>query len=95
MTDIVPKKTSQKDEIAALEPVDSPCQLICSMDWESGFCFGCGRNADEIAYWSLKSADERAAILALLPARMPPLRKKLAQRRALRRVNKRRSRDMD
>lgn len=73
-----------------LEPIDSPCQLVCSMDKESGHCFGCGRTTDEIAYWTLKTKQERDEILALLPARMPPLRIKLEERRSRRRVNKRR-----
>lgn len=73
-----------------LEPVDSPCQLVCSMDKESGHCFGCGRTQDEIAYWTLKSDDERAALLSELEMRMPPLRIKLEERRSRRRVNKRR-----
>ena len=72
-----------------LEPVDSPCQLVCSMDRESGFCFGCGRTSDEIAYWTLKTQAERDDILAALPERMPPLRVKLAERRKRRRVNRR------
>lgn len=76
-------------EKAALEPVDSPCVLICSMDRESGHCFGCGRTTDEIAYWSLRTKTERDAIMAELPARMPPLRKKLEERRAKRRKNRR------
>ncbi len=78
------------DEI--LEPTDSPCKLVCSMDRESGFCFGCGRTTDEIANWPLKPEEERARILSELPARMPPLEIKLAERRKLRRVNKRRAR---
>jgi len=73
-----------------LEPEDSPCQLVCSMDKESGHCFGCGRTQDEIAYWTLKSKKDRAALLIELETRMPPLRIKLAERRARRRVNKRR-----
>ena len=79
------------EEIAALEPVDSPCVLICAMDKESGQCFGCGRTTDEIAYWTVKSAEERKAIMAELPARLPELQAKLEERRARRRVNRRRS----
>jgi predicted Fe-S protein YdhL (DUF1289 family) len=75
-----------------LEPVDSPCVLICSMERESGLCFGCGRSADEIAYWTTKSKTERDQILSELPARLPPLREILETRRAKRRVNKRRAR---
>lgn len=76
-------------EKAALEAVESPCVLICSMDRESGHCFGCGRTTDEIAYWALRSQAERDAIMAELPARLPPLKKKLEERRARRRVNRR------
>lgn len=79
----------KKPEIEDLEPADSPCQLVCSMDKESGHCFGCGRTQDEIAYWTLKSEDERATLLIELESRMPPLRIKLAERRKRRRVNKR------
>lgn len=73
-----------------LEPQDSPCQLVCSMERESGYCFGCGRTQDEISYWTLKTPQERQAILAELPARMPPLIKLREERRAKRRINKRR-----
>ena len=73
-----------------LEPADSPCQLVCSMERESGLCFGCGRTQDEISYWTLKTQDERNIILAELPARMPPLIKIREERRKKRRVNKRR-----
>lgn len=81
---------SDTNEDLALEPEDSPCQLVCSMDKESGHCFGCGRTQDEIAYWPMKTKAERDELLAILPERMPPLRVKLAERRARRRVNKRR-----
>ena len=77
-------------DLSDLEPIDSPCQLVCSMDRESGYCFGCGRTTDEIAYWTLKTKEERLAIMEILPERMPPLREKLAERRKRRRVNKRR-----
>ncbi len=74
-----------------LEVDDSPCQLVCSMDKESGYCFGCGRTQDEIAYWTFKSVGEKTALRAELETRMPPLRIKLAERRKRRRVNKRRA----
>lgn len=78
-----------------LESPDSPCKLICSMERESGFCFGCGRTQDEIAYWSVSSEEERKRILAELPARMPKLEVILTERRKLRRVNKRRGAKKD
>jgi len=72
-----------------LEPLDSPCKLICSMEKESGLCFGCGRTEDEIAYWTLLPEDERKRILSELPGRMPPLVALREKRRKLRRVNRR------
>ena len=42
-------------ELEALEPEDSPCQLICSIDKDSNMCFGCGRTPEEIADWPLRS----------------------------------------
>lgn len=72
-----------------LEPEDSPCQLVCSMERESGLCFGCGRSQDEISYWTTKTDAERQTILAELPARMPPLVAIREERRKKRRVNKR------
>ena len=72
-----------------LESADSPCQLVCSMERESGLCFGCGRTQDEISYWTTKTQAERDAILKELPARMPPLLKIREERRKKRRVNKR------
>lgn len=83
--------TNETAEDLALEPEDSPCQLICSMERESGLCFGCGRTQDEISYWTLKTPEVRQAILAELPARMPPLIKIREERRTRRRVNKRRN----
>jgi len=87
MTDVTPDKTTEE---LAIESDDNPCQLICAMERESGFCFGCGRTQDEISYWSTKTPEERQSILAELPARMPPLIKLREERRAKRRVNKRR-----
>ena len=41
-------------EVAALgpgEPVPSPCNNVCRIDPQSGFCEGCLRTLDEIAAW--------------------------------------------
>ncbi len=76
-------------DLSEFEPEDSPCKLICSVDKDSGRCFGCGRSREEVAQWTLLPKEERDAILADLPARMPPLEAKLAERRKRRRVNKR------
>jgi predicted Fe-S protein YdhL (DUF1289 family) len=39
------------------------------MDAGSGLCIGCGRTLDEIAGWADMSAEERRAIMAVMPAR--------------------------
>ena len=49
--------------------IKSPCVLVCTVDGDSGLCLGCHRTLPEIARWSAFSDDERAAIMAELPAR--------------------------
>ncbi len=53
--------------------VASPCINVCRMDETSGYCEGCRRSLEEIACWSVYSAAEKRAVLALLPARKPSL----------------------
>jgi predicted Fe-S protein YdhL (DUF1289 family) len=50
-------------------PLETPCIDACEMDAGSGLCIGCGRTLDEIAGWAAMSAEERRAIMAVLPAR--------------------------
>lgn len=50
--------------------IESPCTLVCSIDLQSGFCFGCGRTGDEIASWIAYTPEKRQAVMAELPARM-------------------------
>jgi len=57
----------QEPEIA------SPCVNVCRMDAASGYCEGCSRSLDEIAFWSNYTAAEKRAVLARLPARKQPL----------------------
>ena len=49
--------------------VASPCINVCRMDATSGYCEGCGRTLDEIASWSVYTAAEKRAVLALLAVR--------------------------
>ena len=49
--------------------METHCIDVCEMDGASGLCLGCGRNLDEIARWAGMSAEERRAIMAVLPAR--------------------------
>lgn len=53
--------------------VASPCINVCRMDETSGYCEGCRRSLEEIACWSVYSAAEKRAVLALLPARKQTL----------------------
>jgi uncharacterized protein len=50
--------------------VQTPCILICQIDWKTGYCFGCGRTRDEIAGWVEFSEVERSAIMLALPERL-------------------------
>ena len=36
----------------------SPCISICKSDPVTGYCYGCGRNADEIKLWKDNNTSE-------------------------------------
>ena len=55
------------------QPPKSPCIEICALDARAGHCTGCGRSLAEIAEWRIASAEQKHAILALLPKRMKQL----------------------
>jgi len=50
-------------------PIRTPCVQVCVVDGESGLCLGCFRTLGEIAGWARLSDEERARIMAELPAR--------------------------
>lgn len=50
--------------------IETPCVKICTLDARAGLCLGCGRTIDEIARWTVLSADERRRIMAELPRRL-------------------------
>ena len=54
--------------------IESPCNLICTVDPVSGLCLGCGRSLAEIGGWIGCSAEERARIMAELPQRLAALK---------------------
>lgn len=56
--------------------IQSPCILICSIDLNTGYCFGCGRTRDEIAGWTGYSDETRSEVMAELPARMESVERK-------------------
>jgi uncharacterized protein len=71
--------------------MQTPCILVCSIDMNTGYCFGCGRTGEEIGEWTLFSDEQRSEIMASLPARLETLerrprretlRKRLARERS-------------
>ena len=50
-------------------PAASPCINVCRMDERSGWCEGCLRTLDEIAFWSVLDDDDKRAVLAELTRR--------------------------
>jgi uncharacterized protein len=53
--------------------VSTPCNLVCQLDHATGWCFGCGRTAAEIAAWGTLTEAERRRIMAALPPRLAAL----------------------
>ena len=57
------------NDIRKLDELDSPCVKLCIIHPEEQLCSGCYRSLDEIRRWSQMSNNERATIIADLPAR--------------------------
>ena len=49
--------------------IASPCTKVCVLDADDRYCLGCRRTLGEIARWGEMTDEERAAVLARLPAR--------------------------
>ncbi|MEJ6790195.1 DUF1289 domain-containing protein [Brevundimonas sp. BR2-1] len=49
--------------------IATPCIKVCVVDGASSLCLGCFRTLSEIAGWSGLTDDQRAAVIADLPAR--------------------------
>ncbi|MEL6504408.1 MAG: DUF1289 domain-containing protein [Pseudomonadota bacterium] len=57
--------------------IASPCVLICSIEPNSGHCYGCGRTGEEIAAWTTFSPEVRATLMEdILPERVSKLEKR-------------------
>ncbi|MFZ3484524.1 DUF1289 domain-containing protein [Sphingomonas sp. 3-13AW] len=65
-------------EYVAPVGIESPCVLVCTLDLDSGWCFGCGRTSAEISGWTSMTAEERDAVTAALPQRCALLDQRLA-----------------
>jgi uncharacterized protein len=50
-------------------PVPSPCISVCRMDEATGWCSGCLRTLDEIAWWSQLDDEDKRAVWAQLQQR--------------------------
>jgi predicted Fe-S protein YdhL (DUF1289 family) len=80
---------AQQDcDMAAIE---SPCILICSIDMNTGYCFGCGRTQGEISAWIEMTSQQRREIMAELPARLETVERR--PRRETRRARMARERE--
>lgn len=71
--------------------MESPCILLCSIDMNTGHCYGCGRTRDEIAAWTMYSDERRKELMQELPARVAKLEtrpRRVTRRRAMKGSNK-------
>ncbi|PKO45833.1 MAG: DUF1289 domain-containing protein [Betaproteobacteria bacterium HGW-Betaproteobacteria-22] len=51
------------------EEIQSPCIGVCSMNEDTGFCFGCYRTVQEIKdWWNMAPADQKN-LLSVLESR--------------------------
>lgn len=50
-------------------PVASPCNSVCRIDPQTGYCEGCLRTIEEIAGWGTMSDGQRSAVWAELRER--------------------------
>ncbi|MCB8838910.1 DUF1289 domain-containing protein [Aurantimonas sp. VKM B-3413] len=53
--------------------IATPCNSVCTLDPQSGFCLGCGRTGEEIACWLGFSAERRLQLMQELPDRLAAL----------------------
>lgn len=65
-----------KDDIWKRDEVQSPCVKLCVVHPEERLCVGCYRTIEEISAWSRLTHEDRATIMADLPARAPRLAKR-------------------
>lgn len=52
-----------------VQSVASPCISICRMHEPTGWCEGCLRTLDEIAFWSVLDEDDKRAVRVELDRR--------------------------
>jgi len=70
------------DTVWKRDEVESPCINVCVVHPDARLCTGCLRSMDEISAWSRMTGEERARIMAELPARKPLIAKRRGGRAA-------------
>jgi predicted Fe-S protein YdhL (DUF1289 family) len=60
-------KPELKDSMS--REIPSPCQNVCQMNPQTGYCIGCLRTLDEIADWLEMNDAQKRLLLARLDAR--------------------------
>jgi hypothetical protein len=71
-----------KDDVWQRDEIASPCVKLCVVHPEARICVGCHRSIDEISRWSRMTHEERAEVMADLPARAPLLARRRGGRMA-------------
>jgi predicted Fe-S protein YdhL (DUF1289 family) len=71
-----------KDDVWKRDEIASPCVKLCVVHPDERICVGCLRSIDEISGWSRMTHEERAEVMAELPARAPRLAKRRGGRMA-------------
>jgi predicted Fe-S protein YdhL (DUF1289 family) len=56
-----------------MSEIETPCKKICMLDAQGLYCMGCYRTRQEVGDWLTMSDEERAAVIAALPARKDAL----------------------
>ena len=65
------RRVAEMAPLAAEGPhVPSPCQSVCIMHPDTGWCEGCLRSLDEIAAWSRMDNTAKRVVWAQLPGRL-------------------------
>lgn len=65
--------------------VASPCVGVCQLNRETGYCLGCWRTREEIAWWSRFEDEKRLEVLQALRDRQTEAgvnRRRVTRRRA-------------
>jgi predicted Fe-S protein YdhL (DUF1289 family) len=69
-----------------MNKIESPCILVCVIELNSGYCYGCGRTRDEIADWSHYTNQQRASLMPDLSERVSKLERKPRRKTRRRRM---------